>query len=283
METAIPLSVRLRIGRAAVQTIAGRAGVDVLHIKGDAVDPSLRPDVQGGTDIDVLIRPAHVPAMDRALRAYGWTLYSTFANGSPFAHAQTYTHPVWGYVDVHRLFPGIGREAGSAFELLWRDRGSAVFAETDCAVPSVTAQATVLVLNAARGRSDALEDLRRVWFDADEHARARIDALVTELDARTAFDAAIGQLERHRGERDYRLWKAVSENGTRLAEWRGRLAAARTLRARVLLVAKAPLVNTEHLAHELGRRPRAGDVLVEFFARPARGVREVLRRRGDGS
>ena len=84
----------------------------------------------------------------------------------------------------------------------------------------------MLVLNAARGRSDSLQDLRRVWFDASAQERAGIESVVADLDARTAFDAAIGQLERHRGKRDYRLWKAVSENGTRLDEWRGRLSAA---------------------------------------------------------
>ena len=59
-EIAIPLGVRLRLGRAAIQTIADQSGADILHIKGDAVDPSLRPRSRVGTDIDVLVRPAHL-------------------------------------------------------------------------------------------------------------------------------------------------------------------------------------------------------------------------------
>ncbi|SFR90856.1 Uncharacterised nucleotidyltransferase [Microbacterium sp. cf046] len=278
-ETAIPLGFRLRLGRAAVQTIAERAGADVLHIKGDAVYPELRPHMRSGSDIDILVRPAHVAAIDRALRAYGWTVYSTFVNGSPFGHAQTYSHAVWGYVDVHRLFPGIGLDPGDAFARLWQGRGSMEFAGKPCPVPGRTEQATVLVLNAARGRSDSIQDLRSVWFDATVDDRARIESLVAELDARTAFDAALGQLDRHRGEPDYRLWKAVSENGTRLEEWRGRLGAAPTLRLRALILLKAPMVNVEHLGHELGRTPTRREIVREFFARPVRGLREARARR----
>ena len=278
-QTAIPLGFRLRLGRAAVQTIAERAGADIMHIKGDAVDPDLRPHAHAGSDIDILVRPAHLAAIDRALRAHDWTLYSTFANGSPFGHAQTYTHPVWGYVDVHRLFPGIGLEPGVAFARLWQGRHSMDFAGKPCPVPGRTEQATVLILNAARGRSDSIQDLRSVWFDASADDRARIESLVSELDARTAFDAALGQLDRHRGERDYRLWKAVSEKGTRLDEWRGRLSAAPTLRLRALILMKAPMVNVEHLAHALGRPPSRREIVREFFARPLRGLREARARR----
>lgn len=278
-ETAIPLGVRLRLGRAAIQMIADRAGVDILHIKGDAVDPVLRPHLRGGSDIDVLVRPSHLTALDRVLRAYGWSVYSTFANGSPFGHAQTYAHPLWGYVDVHRLFPGIRLEPGAAFTRLWSNRQSMNFAGMACAVLGRTEQATVLALNAARGPSDSRQDLRSVWFDASSEDRDGIESIVAELDARIAFDAAIGQLDRHRGDREYRLWKAVSQKGTRFEEWYGRLVAAPTLGRRILIVLKAPLVNVEHLAHELGRAPSRIEIIREFFARPVRGLREVRTRR----
>ena len=284
-ETAIPLRVRLRLGRAAVQTIAEGAGADILHIKGDAVVPELRPHLRAGTDIDILVRPAHVSGLDRALRNHGWSVYSTFANGSPFGHAQTYTHPFWGYVDVHRLFPGIGLEPAIAFARLWRGRTSMDFARKECPVPGRAEQAAILVLNAARGRSGSSHDLPTIWFDASAPERALIESVVTDLDARTAFDAAIGQLDRHHGERDYRLWKAVSQGGTRLDEWLGRVSAAPTFAYRLRLVLKLPLVNVEHLGHELGRPPRRSEIVKEFFARPLRGLREIRatrtkRRRG---
>ena len=102
----VPLSVRLRFGHAAVQHLADSLGVDLLHIKGAAVDPSLRPNGYAGTDVDVMVRPDQFSELDPALRAHGWRLYTTFTSGSPFGHAQTYTHDAWGYIDVHRFFPG---------------------------------------------------------------------------------------------------------------------------------------------------------------------------------
>ena len=77
-EVAVPLDVRLRFGRAAVQVVADRIGAAVLHIKGDAVDPSLRL-MKAGTDVDILVRPPDVSPLDRAIRREGWRLYSTFA------------------------------------------------------------------------------------------------------------------------------------------------------------------------------------------------------------
>ena len=64
----------------------------------------------------------HVAALDRALRARGWRVYSTFVYGSPFGHAQTYLHDAWGYLDLHRWFPGIRAAPEAAFERMWADR-----------------------------------------------------------------------------------------------------------------------------------------------------------------
>jgi hypothetical protein len=125
--------------------------------------------------------------------------------------------------------------------------------------------------------------VRTLWFDASPEDRARIRSVVTTLRADTAFDAAIGELDRHRGERDYRLWKAVSEGGTRFDEWRGRLSAATTFRQRLLIILRAPMVNVEHLSHELGRAPKRREIVREFFARPARGLHEIRRRRMGGT
>lgn len=280
-DTAIPSGIRLRLARAAVQVIADGVGADMLHIKGDAVDATLRPHSRAGTDVDVLVRPGHVDALDRGLCAHGWTVYSTFTNGSPFGHAQTYMHKLWGYVDVHRSFPGIGLDPSAAFDRCWLSRTTMGFAGRACPTPGREEQAMVLLLNAARARSVGGEDVRTIWFDADPEDRARLDAIVAEFEARTAFDAAIGELERHRGEPDYRLWKAVSQGGTRFEEWRGRFGLARTLPERLALLARALTVNVEHLGHKLGRPPRPFDVVKEFFARPIRGLSELgFRRRG---
>lgn len=280
----VPISVRLRFGHAAVQYLADEVGVDLLHIKGAAVDPALRP-TQSGSDIDVMVRPSHVGRIDRALRAHGWQLYTTFEYGSPFGHAQTYLHEAWGYLDIHRFFPGIRVSPVSAFERLWTDRRMTEIATFECPVPSVPAQALLLILNSARSRVQGQADVGVAWRDAPEERRVEIEALVADLDAPVAFAAAVGGLEQFRDERDYRLWKVISQGGSRSEEWWARVRAAPTFGAKLLVIGRAPLVNVDHLAHRLGHRPTSVEIVWEFFARPARALGEAaraLRRRARG-
>ncbi len=279
----VPLSVRLRFGHAAVQYLADEIGVDLLHIKGVAVDPALRSDRASGSDVDVLVRPGHIARLDRAMRQHGWRLYSTFEWGSPFGHAQTYLHDAWGYVDIHRFFPGIRVEPGRAFERLWRDRSEVQIAGIGCYVPSVAGQSVLLVLNAARSGTGRSVDVRTAWIDASADRRAEMAALVADLDGPVAFAAATNGLERYRRERDYRLWKIVSEGGSRSAEWWARIRAAPNLGAALRVAARAPRVNIDRLAHRLGRAPTRREVVGEFFRRPIRALREItssVRRSG---
>lgn len=280
---AIPARARLLLARAAVQTIARREHVDVLHIKGDAVDASLR--VPGtihspGTDVDAMVRPSQIGRLDTALRRHGWQVYSTFRNGSPFGHAQTYLHDTWGYLDLHRSFPGIELDEADAFRVLWQHRSVAVIAGVECAVPSVPAQSLIRLLNAARAPYRGNSEVARAWASVEPDERREIEELADELEAHVALAAATGRIEEFRGHRSYRLWRAVSQGGSRSEEWWGRLRAARTWQERTRLAARLPLVNTEHLSIRLGHRPAGREVLKEFFDRPVRAVREraALRR-----
>lgn len=276
-EVSVPLSVRLRFGHAAVQHLADEIGVDLLHIKGVAADASLRPGGDTGSDVDVLVRPDHVARLDAALRRHGWRLYSSFELGSPFGHAQTYVHDVWGYIDIHRFFPGIRVAPERAFDRLWSGRGTVDIAGVECPVPTVPAQALLLILNAARSTGAERSDVKLVWEQATPGRRAEIETFVSELDAPVAFAASVGGFERYRGERDYRLWKVVSRGGSRSEEWWARVRAEPSFSGAVRVAARAPLVNVEHLEFRLGRRPTQRDVVVEFFARPVRAVREAGR------
>lgn len=272
----IPPDVRLEMSRAGVQVIADRLGVRMLHIKGAMTDPLVLDRGFGGTDVDVLVDPAGIPRLHRELIARGWTVYSTFRNNSSFEHAQTYFHPDWGHLDVHRRFPGIGIADGEAFAILWADRGEARAAALPCAVPSRTAQAVLLTLNAARAAGQG-DTAARIWAALDGPARTACLALVERLDAAVAFAAGHGDLEKYSHRREYLLWKVASQGGTRTQDWIGRVRAARTLRDRIRLVLRAPLVNTERLTHKLGRPPRFADVVREFVARTGQGAREVVR------
>ncbi|WP_308467506.1 nucleotidyltransferase family protein [Rathayibacter soli] len=270
----IPLAVRLRLGRAAAQSVADRVGADILHIKGDAVDTALRPVVRSGTDVDILVRPAHVARFDAALRLNGWSVYSTFTYGSPFGHAQTYLHEFWGYLDLHRLFPGIEEDPSAAFDLLWAGRSTTDIAGVDGAVPAVTAQAMILLLNAARTTPPGA--VAPLWADADEQLRTDVRQLVAQLHADVAFAAATGDLEHWRSARTYPLWKVITSGGSRAAEWRARVRAAPNFFEAARIVARAPAVNVEHLTHVLGRRPTRTEIVREFFGRPVTALRQAV-------
>lgn len=272
----IPLGVRIELCRAAVQTIADRLGVRMLHIKGAAVDPSIRPAPRSGTDVDVLCDPARVDEMDARLRAHGWRLHSTFDDGSPFGHAQTYWHPDWGYLDLHRRFPGIGLPDAEAFELLWRDRGQHACAGRPAAVPSLDAQVVLLMLNRARRSEDHGGEVARLWAEQSEAERTRRMRLVSRLQADVAVAAATGDLERHRGHREYALWKVVSQGGSRTQEWWARVRAARSAREALGVVARAPRPNLSRLTRELGREPAPRDVLLAVLRRARTAVTELF-------
>lgn len=184
---------------------------------------------------------------------------------------------MWGYGDIHRFFPGIGAPPEVAFERLWRDRQVKEIAGIPCWVPSLPAQAVILVLNAARSQGARQSDVDAAWVSASPERRREMTELVADLQAEVAFAAGIGELERFRGAREYDLWRIESQGGTRMAKWRARIKAAPTNRARIRLVLRLPLVNTDHLAVVLGRPPTRRDVALEFFARPARGIAEAAR------
>ncbi|UNK70138.1 nucleotidyltransferase family protein [Microbacterium sp. H1-D42] len=267
----VPVSIRLRLARAAVQVIADDAGVRMLHIKGAATDPALHPTPRYGSDVDALVDPHRIPALHSALLTQGWRLYSTFRFGSSFEHAQTYAHDTWGYFDLHRRFPGIGLSDQQAFEQLWLDHTRRESAGIPFAAPSLDAQSVILVLNSARGKGG----LPRSWSELDDDAQARARSLVARLHAEVAFAAAEGDLERYRDRREYRLWKATSQGGPRVAEWWGRVIAQPNLPGRLRVVAQAPLVNTDRLARRLGHAPSRAEVVREFFARAGVGLRET--------
>ena len=276
----MPYGVRVQLGHAAVQHVAGAVGARVLHVKGFAVDPSLRRPGRQGTDVDVLVHPHDVDAVLSALDWAGWAHVTGFETGSAFGHATTLHHRHYGYADVHRFYPGLGDDPTASFELLWAERGEARIGGLACPVPSLPAQVLTLLLNAGRALpgDPAKQDIAHVWDAAEEQRRSEVRDLVARLGVGIGFAAAVGDLEDYRDRPDYGLWRVSGYGGTRLDEWRARVRAAATPRAKLALVLKAPLVNVDHLAAILGRRPTPLEVVREFFARPARGVREEWRR-----
>lgn len=275
-EVPIPMAVRLRLAHAAVQAVAERAGIDLLHIKGYALDPVLR-EGRSSSDVDVLVRPEQVRRAARAFVESGWARVIGFETGSAFAHSMTLHHPTWGYLDLHRVNPGI---PPSSFERMWRARKDVPIGGVACPVPDLATQRLIVILHVARSLPSpkGRRDLERAWYAASPAEQDEVRATVATLGAQLGFDVAFGRIDQHRGDPAYELWRVSSQGGTRIAEWTARLRAADGALERLRLVALMPLVNVEHLTNMWGRPPSRGEVVREFFARPARGVREEWRR-----
>ena len=276
----VPLAVRIGFAHAAMQRLADTCGADVLHVKGASVDPVLARG-RNYSDADVLVRPAHVALVLDRLQRHGWVLINSFAYSSPFQHSATLRHEDFGLLDLHRRFPGAGPTPEEAFAELWAERTETVLAGTTCTVPARSAQALLLLLHAARGGSSvkAASDIEAVWTSADEAQRDEILAWVDRLDAGLGFSVITGTLDEHKDDPAYDLWRVAARGGTRLEEWLARVRAARGVRAKAGVIARSALVKVEHLTLVRGRPLTRGEVIVEFFDRPVRGVREQLARR----
>ncbi len=273
------MHVRLLLGHAAVQVIAERVGAELVHLKGLAIDADLLWPGRGTSDVDVLVRPRHARRMAKALVEAGWRLQTGYEENSSFAHAATYWHDMFGYVDLHRYYPGMHPDAEVAFAGLLRHCRARELGGVECLVPERVAQRLVLLLHAGRGRSSKdVRDVEHVWHAATDAERAEVEALAQELGADLGLAAATGRLDEFRADPRYRLWAVASRGGTRFEEWRARLEAAPSRWDAVVTALRAVLVNTQHLEAVWGRPPTRAEVVREFFARPVRGLREEVAR-----
>lgn len=286
----VPVALRVHLAHATVQAVADACGAQLLHIKGPATDPSLRPGSGGvdeggaplhppraSTDADVLVRPDEVTRFVRALTEHGWRILASFRTGSAFEHAATLWHDELGFVDVHRHFPGIERDPWDAFDLMWRSRHSVEIAHRACSVPSVEHQRLLLLLHAARTGGPTSPMAQALWAEAAEPVRQNVRQVAGLMHAEVALAAATGDLDDFAEHPSYALWRAYStgDKVDRLTEWRARLLAAPTLLARLGLLGRALLVNRDHLAMSLLREPTTAEVAAEYLHRIRRGASEL--------
>ena len=292
----MPPSVGIRFAHAALQVLADDHGIDLLHIKGPAVDDSLLearepapgevegPDDGGGTvsrnsiDADVLVRPGHVDRLLDVMHRHGWTTKYRFEDGSAFEHAATLVHPVLAPVDVHRRFPGLGIDGETAFERLWTDRHRLAIAGVPCQVPSVTAQRLVLIVHAARGGDLDHPDIRRSWTAASDAEREAVQRLALDLGAEVALAAGTGRLDEYKGAPEYALWRALStRERSPVRLWRARVKAAPTWPAAARTAVRLLVPNRHRMEASLGRPPTVRELSLAYLARATWGVRELWR------
>ncbi len=271
-----PIAARVHLAHAVVQKLAEERNIELLHLKGPAVLPGLRAEGRQSSDVDVLVRPSHLPRLISAVESIGWEQRTDFATGSVFAHAANWWHDDWGWLDVHVSWPGVGVDDEQAFDVLARGALQHSIAHWGCPVPNRTAQRLILVLHAAR--SPGGTDVDHAWTAAEPAEQAEVRALARELDAEVALAAGIGELALHRDHPTYALWRHFAEGGSRLDEWRARLAAAPSTRAKAGLVTAAMRVNRDHLRMELGRPPTRAEVRARQRQRLRKAAAELSTR-----
>ncbi|MEO8851882.1 MAG: nucleotidyltransferase family protein [Allobranchiibius sp.] len=271
----IPMVARISLGHAVVEHVARGACVDLLHIKGPATNPVLRPEGRFSSDVDVLVRPDHVNLLMAALQEAGFEVRTHFETGSIFRHAANLHHHNWGWVDVHRAFPGIDIPAAAAFDRLWRVRVTAAIAAYDVPVPALLDQALLIVLHGARDTSRGQSDVEHLRTVLSAAQWVEVVTLAKELRADVAFAAGTGDLDSFSDRPEHDLWKVASQGGTRLEEWRARLRAARTRPEKIRLITEALFINSDHLRMELGRQPSIRERLRAQARRPAVALAEL--------
>jgi len=285
----VPISVRVHLCHAVVETLARDAGIDLLHIKGPALLPGLRPPGRLSTDADVLVRPGQVDRLEAVLAEHGWKRWSGYDSGSAFHHAANWFHEHWGYVDVHASWPGPTVPAEQVYDEFAAGGLVQEIAHVPCHVPNRTAQILILVLHAGR-TSHAAPDVHSAWHQASEQDRELVREMAERLRAGTGLAAGLGDIDLVEDDPAADLWRYYVYGGSRLDEWRARLRAAPTRREAAGVLLSAIRVNRDHLAMELGRPPTRREIArrqvrrVRVLTTEAAGlVWDRLRRRGDGS
>lgn len=275
----LDLPVRVQLCHAALQHLADQSGLDVLHVKGPAIDSALTDRKRFSTDADILIRPSHTAALQRTLERNGWRLVTSFKAGSFFEHAANYHHDSWGYVDVHRRFPGVTMHPDEAFEELWSRRQEMVIAQWPCPVPGLVDQAMLLTLHAARGENSprARLDVENAFDRQPEDFQRQVRDRADDLGATLALAAALHELDQHPEDPMTDLWRFYAEGGTRADEWRARWRAALTAQTRARVLIGIVWVNREFVAMELGHEPSSAEMRAAFYSRIRNAVNSLRR------
>ena len=275
----IPLAARVALAHAYAQALAEDHGVDLLHIKGPAATPELRGQRGGGTDVDVLVRPAHVRVWMAALAADGWSIDTDFTTSSVFEHAATLRHQEWGLMDVHRRYPGLDRDPEATFARLWSGAVSRPIAHYPCPVPEEVAERLILLTHAARSAHPELHaDVAASWGAADAATQGAVEALAADLGADVPLRIATGRAAQVAHLPEAAVWLAFEHPEDRLGEWQARWRSAATARAKVTVVVRGIAVNRHYLEAELGRPATGTDLARAWWHRAGALGHEVRRR-----
>jgi hypothetical protein len=275
-EAGLPQDMRIRLGHALVEYTARKQKIRLLHIKGYAVDAGLYSAGRRSSDIDVLVHPADVDILLGLLGAGGWKPVTGFKSGSLFQHAATLWHDSWGYIDVHRAFPGVDVPPAEFFDELWESRKARVIADVACTVPASQHQALLIVLHAGRDPERGTSDVSHLRSALSLGAWQGVEIEASRFGAGLALAAATGQLVKHQGHPEHDLWAAVSTGSSRIELLQARARAARSFSSRLKVLMSGLLPNRDHLRMALQREPKAWDYFLEVCGRVGEGATTLI-------
>lgn len=277
----LPLHVRVKMTHAMIAVLARENDVDILHIKGHAAPDDFYREGRSSSDADVLVRPAQADAFVKLLNAHGWKTVTSFQTGSIFRHAAALWHQTWGYVDVHRSFPGFTLPDETAFAELWNGHNTKIIANQQCNVPARLDHALIILVHASRDPSRGRTDADYV-IDALGQETSDVELRAVKFGAETPYAIAVAEhqgLAAVQGNPDFRLWSALANGDDRLELLRGRLEAADGTWSKTKVIFGSLVVNRDHLEMKLERSVRLPDYLAEVRSRVIETVRSLARRK----
>lgn len=272
---------RVQLVHAAVQAIADRAGVDVIFIKGPAAERQFHQSGRTSVDVDVMVHPAEMQRLIRALQVHGWQYYWERNDHGLVDHSSVVMHPYWKIaIDVHHHFPGFGAAPTRVFDALWRERNEIEIAGRPCVVPSPVDHALILALHFVRtGWSvQAQGDVDRSLAQLGHSGRETLAARAEELGAQAALSVVLPHLVGDAPKPAVRYWRLRHQATPGFVLWWALIRAEPTWRQRLIRVKAAfetplPLGQTEW-----ANRSQHVSATVDRWARAASQVSAVCRR-----
>lgn len=200
--TALTLAEGVELGYPLIMSVAERAGVRALAIKGPVLALQGLREARTSADVDVLVEPSGLAAVQRALEDIGWHddgFYDT--PGIVPWHSVNHRHPRWPCeVDLHHWFPGFLADPAVVFDVLWERRTTLALGHRDVAVPDRVAHTALIALHHLRDGTDAhkqhlVDDLVLVvdgWSDAERDDLSRLAAATGASHALAPFLRRVG-------------------------------------------------------------------------------------------
>jgi hypothetical protein len=239
----------MKLDRVAVEILEAfeAAGVESLLLKGPAMARLLYPDghLRPYSDVDLLVPPSQLACAEDCLRRMACRPFQ-----DPSPHARTWTSPPGapGHVDLHHSFHYVTVSDQRCWDILSDGSVSIDLGGRSARVPSLAAQAALLVLHAVPAEVSAARarlELTGGLTHLDDDLWARAAAIADQLGATEAFGQGLRGVE----------------GGQRIVD-----------------LLDLPPVRSPHIVLTLETQPRT----TAGFARilTARSPREILRRLG---